>query len=247
MKTFETAPKTETGGISFSSFKSICFSLDQQLSENLICKVFRTAWAISKGQVDCKSFFIAAQEESLFYHCLQLRGLGKALLLDQSQNIKEQSSSNSAKLAYELYLKNRQGLNMVKEICKGLGVAELIENIYRLEDLMLKKAQEPLENYNGLELSDVFRHLWMVVIKIQTIYEEYNKKLLYNTADINGITKATENFLNAVQGLLLNKLQTKFAIRKIQKVWKEKARKSVAVAATVVKTITLLKRNIKKG
>ena len=246
MKTFESAPKGSDGNITFKAFKSICISLNQNVDDITVCKIFKLAWTIGKGKITSKNFLISAHENLFFFYSLQLRNLNKPIVLTQNQEIKEDSHSIWAKFAYDLFTKYKQPLHMVKEIAKNLGIGSILDNFTRFEDLMSKKYQEPLEFYNGLDLCDVFRHLWMIVIQVQVAYEEMNKKLLYNPIDIKGLPKATEQFTDSIQGLLLNRVSTKFAVRKIQKIWKAKAKKAVAVTATIIKSIALFKRKLKK-
>jgi hypothetical protein len=246
MRTFDAAPKGSDGNICLKALKAVCVSLNPNVDDFMVCRIYRTAWSIGKGKFGCKLFLIAAHEHMFFYHSLQLRTLNKPLQLSQAQEIKEDSPSLPAKAAYDLFIQFKQPLNMAREIAKNLGIGSIIDSIARFEDLMTKKYQEPLEYYNGFDLCDTFRHMWLVVLQVQVIYEEMNKRQLIVQSDLAGLPKATEQFTDAIQGLLLNRLSTKFAARKIQKIWKAKAKKAVAVTATIIKSIALFKRKIKK-
>lgn len=245
-ETFLLAPKNFQGVISFKSFLSICQGLFTEVPEELVIKMHRLAWQVSKGQLNLQSFLLSAQELHFFYYALQIRGNCKALKLTEALEIRESKENQMASEAYELYKRNRSGLNMVKEAIKGLGVTFLLENISKLEDLMQRKYQEPLEYYNGLQLHEVFSRLWKQVINIMIVYQETNQKYMSGIRNSVDLVKSTETFMKCLQGLLLTRVSTKVAIRKIQKIWKQRAKKAVAVTATVIKSITMFKRKIKK-
>ena len=244
--TFLLAPKNAQGLISFKSFLSICQGLFTDVPEELVIRMHRLAWQVSKGQMNLQSFLLAAQELHFFYYSLQLRGNYKALKLTDTLEIRESKENQMASEAFELFKRNKAGLNMVKEAIKGLGVTFLVENISKLEDLMQRKYQEPLEYYNGLHLHEVFSRLWKLIISIMVVYQETNTKYMPGIRNSVDLVKSTETFMKCLQGLLLNRVSTKVAIRKIQKIWKQRAKKAVNVTATVIKSITMFKRKIKK-
>lgn len=243
---FMLAPKNSQGIISFKSFQCICQGLFTDVPEELTIKMFRLAWQVSKGQINFQSFLLAAQESHFFYYALQLRGNYKAIKLTDTLQIRESKENQMASEAYELYMRNKTALGMVKEVAKGLGVTFLIDNIVKLEDLMQRKCQEPLEYYNGLQLHEVFARLWKIVINVMIVYEETHQKYMAGIRNSVDLTKSTDTFVKCLQGLLLARVSTKVAIRKIQKIWKQRAKKAVAVTATVIKSITMFKRKIKK-
>ena len=244
-KAFEASPKNSAGSVSFDTFRTICKSLSGRVQEGFIGKMYRLAWGISKGVIDCRVFLVTAHECGFFYHCLQLRGLERAPLLSMGQDILPENDLN-CKQVFDSFVKLRQSLSMVKEITKTIGVPEIIDNLARLEELMNHKGQEPLEYYHGLSLVDIFRHMWMLILNVQIIFEEMNKQHIERQVDFMALPKATESFLDYLQGLLIQRVSTKFAVRKIQKIWKAKAKKAIAVTATVIKSIALFKRKLKK-
>lgn len=58
--------------------------------------------------------------------------------------------------------------------------------------------------------------------------------------------QSCEPFINKLQQLSVERFTTKVAIRRIQRNWKEKARKNLALAATVLKARNRLRRGLKK-
>lgn len=205
--------------------------------------MYRFAWGISNGKIDCKIFLVSAHEFSFFYHCLQLRGLEKPPLLGQNNEFKAESEFKNV---YAVFLELKRPLYIIKEIVKNMGVREFSDGIAKFEDLIMNKGQEPIEMYNGLNLTDVFRHLWEIVINIQTAYQKMNKKYLKKIGNFRELPQATQDFVKAIQEILLQKISTKIAVRAIQKVWKNKAKKSVAMTSTVMKSVALFKRKLKK-
>ena len=245
-QTWLMAPLDSAGHISFKSFCSICTGLYPEVTESLIIKMYKLAWAISKGNITCSSFLVAAHEHSFFYFALQLRGNSKPIKLLESGEFSDLKEHRSIKEAYELYQNNKQIVSMIKETVKGLGIPDWLDNINRLEDLIQRKFQEPLEYYNGSDLPEIFAQLWKQVIQVMLVYQETYKTYLPDCRNNSDLVLATETFTNCMREILLNRVHTKVAIRKIQKAWKLKAKKAVAVAATVIKSITKFKRKIKK-
>jgi hypothetical protein len=110
---------------------------------------------------------------------------------------------------------------------------------------MQQKTQGP-ESYKEYDFFDVFRHMWLIVLQIQIIYEEANKNYLSKPINMNDLPKATETFINSIQKILLKRVTAKCAIRKIQKFLKIKAKKSLEFTKTV-KSLVLLKQKIKNN
>ena len=239
-KVFETAPKDLNGKITFAGFKSICFSLNSNIEESFVAKLYRYAWAYSNGKIDCKIFLLVAHELHFFFYCLSSRTLLKPnFLLSKQEN--EVYNKN---LAWNNFLKLKNSLSMIREIAKNLGICEILNNLTRLEGYMQQKTQGP-ESYKEYDFFDVFRHMWLIVLQIQIIYEEANKNYLSKPINMNDLPKATETFINSIQKILLKRVTAKCAIRKIQKFLKIKAKKSLEFTKTV-KSLVLLKQKIKK-
>ena len=245
-QTWLMAPLDFSGHISFKSFCSICTGLYPEVTESLMIRMYKLAWAISKGNINCSSFLVAAHECSFFYFALQLRGNTKPVKLLENGDFSDLKEHRAAKESYDLYQSNKQVVSMIKETVKGLGIPDWYDTINRLEDLIQRKFQEPLEYYNGSDLPEIFSQLWKQVIQVMLVYQETYKTYLPDCRNNSDLVLATETFTNCIKEILLNRIHTKVAIRKIQKAWKLKAKKAVAVAATVIKSITKFKRKIKK-
>ncbi|CAG9317641.1 unnamed protein product [Blepharisma stoltei] len=251
---FNLAPKKPDGGLAFQTFRIICLNLDPEASESLIVKMYRDLWAFGNGQINHDNFFVYANENGFFFHSLRLKGNEDPLPLTPYNEIDEKASDYAKRMreTFNTYAHLKQPTALIREALRSLGVIDLLDNFVKLEELVKNKYQEPLENYRGMNLLDTYKHLWNLAIQLQIIFEQVYSfsPAMQGSEEIKdleiiSLPRACEGFIEKLHKITLQKLTTIVAIRKIQRNWKDKARKSLSIAATVFKGIALLKRGLK--
>ncbi|CAG9313416.1 unnamed protein product [Blepharisma stoltei] len=251
---FNLAPKNQNGTLSLKSFKSICNNLDPEAPDSLIIKMYRDAWIMGNGVITHDRFFILANENGFFYRCLRLKADAVPLPLNNYNEINEESSEYVAKMkeAYDAFSHLKQPVALIKDAVRGMGLTDVLESLIKFEELIKNKVQEPLENYRGLTLIDVFKHFWVLCTQAQLAFEECNRKAFsfnipenIKNLEIFALPRACEGFIETLNLFSIHKLSTRVAIRRIQRMWK--ARRDINVAATVFKGITKFKRVLKKN
>lgn len=250
-------PDSKSPGLKFEIFKHICLGIYDNLSDLQIAKLFRDCWTISQGNINHNTLFTIANENCLFYHMVKLRGLWGKLTADYNGRIEPDLSRyeiDMSSIATQ-WLEMRKRLELLKQIVKGLGVSEVMHNMTRLEYLINSMYQLPLEEYKGLCLGDLVRHYWLLVFKVQIAYFEHNTEFSYIQSYEDGyniekefinLMKSTEKLMDHAVSIQLEKIKVKSGVRKIQRIWKQKARKNLDSLGVVIKSITKFKKGIKK-
>lgn len=251
---FYLAPRKPDGTLTYQTFRIICLNLDPEANESMILRLYRDVWAFGNGQMTHDNFFIFGNESGFFYHSLRLKGNDKPLPLNSYNEIDERASENSKYMrqTFNTYIHLKQPIALIREAFRSLGVIDLLDNFIRLEELIRQKYQEPLENYKGLNYLDTYKHMWNLGIQLQIVFEEiycHNPATSVTDAikdlEIISLPRACEGFIERLHKISLQKLTTIVAIRRIQRNWKDRAKKNLNVATTVFKGIAIMKRAIK--
>lgn len=209
---YELADKNyEMTGVTFTGFKEIIRNLDSQASDLVIAKMYRDCFSICNGVITADYIFLICNE-SLFFSCLCVK----------QDDLCKQTELNSILSTYKLY---RSSLELIKESIKNLGVVELMSNFHKLETYFLNE-------YTGVrEFNEKssFRHLWGLVFQIQNAFLDANignlSMFLKNNNDNEDIISGPQSckfFIELLEKLALRKIMAEFAVRKIQRRWKER-------------------------
>ncbi|OMJ77907.1 hypothetical protein SteCoe_22429 [Stentor coeruleus] len=210
---YEFADKNyEMTGVTFTGFRDIIRNLDNQASDIVIAKMYRDCFSICNGIITADYIFTICNESLLFFSCLCVK---------QDVSCK-QTELSSILSTYKLY---KSSLELIKVSIKNIGVIELINNFNKLESYFLNE-------YSGVrEFNEKssFRKLWALVFQIQNAFLDANidnlSMFLKNSDDNEELVSGPQScrfFIELLGKIALHKINAEFAVRKIQRKWKER-------------------------
>ena len=252
---FTRHPQTESK-LYFTGFAHVCKNLFPTLSDIQIAKFYRDVYAMTDGVISADAFFVVANESSYLYYSLQLKSHYSRPIVNTEGNIEPSFSPFIQKMqsVYQEWLKDSKDYEIVKETINGMGVSEIKQYITKLESLLSCKSTIKDEEYQGWNLLDVYRHLWLLVSICSTSFFNFNYQACNSlqishesSLPFSNIRTGCKEFVDTLYTLQIKRLTNKIMIRKIQKNWRERAKKNLNIMTTVVKGISRFKRPISRS
>ena len=231
---FRLAPKTvesDKTTLSFFAFKTVCFNINNEISEEFVLKFYRDLWILGQGEITFENFFKLANENGFFYFGLKLR-------------TNQEPPEVVARIS-KTYFSLIRPVKLIRELIESLGVAQLMKKFSKLEEIIQNK--EPNSSM------EVYKELWVEAIKVQVAHEESWKDCLpveltekMQNLEFTALPSATEGFVEKLHNMTLQEISKKAAMRRIQNKWKKRAAKNLGIAQTVMKGLVRFKKGINK-
>jgi len=226
---FNLVPKTGNSvHLDFNAFKEIIYNLNPEASEQTIGKLFRDCYSLSNGLITPDIIFIVCNETSFFFNSLHLRS-------------DKMPSESEMKTLYSLFNSHKADLNLIRDIIKGTGVSEVLFYFNKLEHTILAK-----DTSKGfMTIRHYFKNFWMLIRQLSSCYTEVNSINFQPFFTENMLTEdllsgpgSCKAFVDLLESLVIYKLNTKRAIRRIQRNWKTRnSNKAVEKSVGVFKKL----------
>ncbi|CAG9320298.1 unnamed protein product [Blepharisma stoltei] len=173
---FEKSPAQEDSYISFNIFQSICKNISANISDYTIIKLYRDCWSISNGKITADTFFLVANESSLLYDLLSIKGDWSCPPLTSNHEIDTKSGKYAERMnkIYQLHVADEENIELIKHTIHSMGISELSYKYRKLESLILHKYEVPIEEYWIWNLEDIHNRLWSLVIQSQHAFLEFH-------------------------------------------------------------------------
>lgn len=208
---FNLVPKTGNSvHLDFNAFKEIICNLNPEASEQTIGKLFRDCYSLSNGLITPDIIFIVCNETNFFFNSLHLKS-------DKSP------SESEMKILYSLFNSHKADLNLIRDIIKAAGVSEVLFYFNKLEHAILAKDVSK----GFMSIKHYFKNFWVLIRQLSNCYTEVNsvnflpfftEKMV--TEDLFSGPGSCKAFVDLLESLVIYKLNTKRAIRRIQRNWK---------------------------
>mmetsp|Transcript_32876 Transcript_32876/g.57433 ORF Transcript_32876/g.57433 Transcript_32876/m.57433 type:complete len:1026 (-) Transcript_32876:3693-6770(-) len=244
---FDKAPKTD-GGIDFDAFRDICTNINHDMSEAAMAKFYRECWILGNGRMDATVFLLMANETPFFFKALRLKGEWDAPPLDEKTEIDGTAGEYAQRMAdaYSDYKKmSKNYINLLKEAFSSMGCSDLMHHLKLLEDSIKRKCRGNPEDFNGRNLTDIYKAFWRIFIELKLAYQQANYSHIEYEDDYRDLRKSCSAFLDRLLHIHMQKISTNRAIRLIQKNWRDRSRKSINVLTTVIKGAHMFKKPLK--
>ena len=248
---FEVAPKEFEGKIGYFAFRNICKNLNSLMTEYSITKCYRDCWNTSNGHITAEIFYLIANESSVLYNMLKLRG--DASYFDLLTLGKSKSSNSYVKKmsnVLEDFRNSYKDVELIKYGIESMGVEDIVEKFDRFTRLLLNPKSCLIEDYWIWDLEDLCQRFWGLIVNTQSTFIECNshdtKLLAYKIRkeqinSPNETKKAAEVFLDVLTAMNIKSISKNIAARKIQHLWKIKASRNLNLIATVMKGVKKFK------
>lgn len=196
--------------LDFNAFKEIITNLNPEASEQTIGKLFRDSYSLSNGIITPDIIFIVCNETSFFFHSLHLK-------------IDKNPSESEIKLLCSIFHSHKADINLIRDVIKTSGVSEILFHFNKLEHAILTK-----DSSKGfISIRQLFKNFWVLIKQLSSSYTEANTSnfLPFYTEtmlndDLQSGPEFCKAFVDLLESLVIYKLSTKRAIRKIQRNWK---------------------------
>jgi hypothetical protein len=120
-------------------------------------------------------------------------------------------------------------LDDIRSLVHNMGIPDIADQMTKLEHVIRRLGQVEALEYNGRNMSDIYKHLWALITILQLSYEEHNafRKITSNlptkrkqtvttvTSDLQNIRRASVLFTNRVQAQKIDDLMARNAIVRI--------------------------------
>ena len=234
---FQLAPKTEVKHaqfVDFSAFKQICANINQDLSDLEVVTLYRNTWKLGKGEITPETMFIAANETNFLYKCLRLGNFWPSPHLntynDVETGISPLNDCYAAVLA-DWRAKGRR-LEVLKEGVMRMGLLSVATQIGKIEGVLKRKGQLPLEETAGRHLGETYLRLWWCLCQAELVHLEQYGCILHTRSAGNyasSVLGAVDDFKAGcrtfhadLHGMKVARFVMKLAVNRIQRVWKVK-------------------------
>ena len=195
--------------LDFNAFKEILTNLNPAVNEQTVSKLFRDSHSLGNGIITPDIIFIACNESAFFFHSLYLK-------CDKGPRESEMM------FLYSLFNSHKTDLNLIRDVIKGLGNSEILFSFNRLEQVIMTK-----DNKGFTSIKYMFKYLWTLIRQVASAYTEVNafNFMAFNSErmgneDLASGPESCKGFVELLENLVIYKLSTKRAIRKIQRNWK---------------------------
>lgn len=188
---FETCHSNSTSpDITFFNFRSIVDNLKWDMTECEVAAFFRDCWSAGCGVIDHDTFFLVANEHSFFLKSLRLKGICSEPPLGADNLIARQESPSADLMGsiYETWQNTASSFVILKEGLTLMGQPEIAHFVFKFDNYIKKKGQLPPEEYNGWGLYETFRHLWVMILRLDLAFMEFNslsKPIVYTAEDFS--------------------------------------------------------------
>lgn len=244
---FDAAPKSD-GAIEFESFRDICLNINHEMSESALARFYRECWILGNGRMDSTVFLLMANETAFFYRALRLKGEWDAPPLNEKTEIDGTAGEYAQRMAdaYTDFRKmSKNYITLLKEAFASMGCSDLTHHLKLLEDSIKRKCRGNPEDYNGRNLTDIYKAFWRIFIELKLAFQQSNYSHIDYEEDYKDLRKSCSAFLDRLLHVHMQKISTNRAIRLIQKNWRDRSRKSIGVLATVIKGAQLFKKPLR--
>ena len=185
-----------TTDITFFSFRSIVDNLKWDLTECQVAGFFRDCWTAGCGVIDPDTFFLVANESTYFLKSLRLKGTCTEPPLGADNLIARQESPAAELMSsiYETWQSTASCFSILKEGLTLMGQPEIAHFVLKFDNYIKKKGQLPPEEYSGWSISETFKHLWVMILRLDLAFQEHNslsKPIVYTAEDFSNATSGT--------------------------------------------------------
>jgi hypothetical protein len=182
-----------TAEITFFNFRSIVDNLKWDMTECQLAGFYRDCWAAGCGIIDHDTFFLVANESTYFLKSLRLKGVNAEPPLGADNLIARQESPSAELMSsiYETWQSTASSFAILKEGLTLMGQPEIAHFVLKLDNYIKKKGQLPPDEYNGWSIAETFKHLWVMILRLDLAFQEYNslsKPIVYTAEDFSNAT-----------------------------------------------------------
>ena len=248
---FAAAPVQGVGfkrSTAFSDFRSICKSLNQDFSDMQVARLYRETWTAGNGTVNADTFFLVLNESPALFQCLRLPALWKPALLTSTGEADPKGDvySQSVAMVLQDWKQMSRSAELTKDCITSIGCSEVAIQLARMEAVFSGAESD------GRSVLELYKRYWVILAQVSVVHMEANAWVMRGADDVEffdaslrqvvELRAGLSTFLETLRGQRLKRLSQRLAAARIQRTWKSKVKRNLAVLAMVVRSVGRFKR-----
>ena len=218
--------------VSFFAFRQILLNVNSNFSDMDLVRLYRLTWELSTGSLTAEALFLALSRSGGLSHCLRLGGLWPLPVLNAYNDL--EAGLNPLNDIYVTavgdWKQMSKRLELLKDSVTRMGLLGLTSTISKCELVLRRKGQLPLEETGGRHVGEMYARLWatlgqagvvqMELLGLELRQQDENTYAEFFKSTVEDLKQSCYSFHSASHGLKISLFTLKYAVNKIQRIWK---------------------------